>query len=167
MSLQFDARAEAHFEDLLSRYPTKQAALVPTLYLAQDQFGYLSVEVMEYVAGRLGLPASQVLNTATFYTLLHKKPVGKHWVQVCTNVSCYLRGCDDVVEALKKRLNIELGDTTPDKRFTLEEVECAGSCGTAPVMQVNLEFYENLTPQSAVAIIDSLDKDSKPDKQGK
>lgn len=156
MAPAFDARNEQLFQELLTRYPTRQAALVPSLYIAQEQFGYLSVEVMEYVAGRLGLPPSQVLNTATFYTLLHKKPVGKYVVQVCTNVSCYLRGCDAVVNALKGKLGIELGETTADGLITLEEVECVGSCGTAPVLQVNLDFHENISPEHAMALVDSL-----------
>jgi NADH-quinone oxidoreductase subunit E len=161
MAVHFTPENEATFQDLLTRYPHKQAALVPTLYLAQKQHGWLDAEVMEYVASRLDLPPSHVMNTATFYTLLYKRPVGKYVLHVCTNVSCYLRGCDGVLAALEARLGIRAGETTPDGLFTLEPTECVASCGTAPVMQVNLDFRENLTPAKAVAIIDELERQAK------
>ena len=156
MPVAFTPDREQRFQDLLGRYPTKMAALVPTLYLAQEQWGHLSLEVMKYVAERLELPVSQVLNTATFYTLLYKRPVGRYVIQVCTNVSCYLRGCDAILNALRDKLGIEPGETTPDGLFTLEEVECIASCGTAPALQVNLEYHENMTPEAAVALVDEL-----------
>lgn len=166
MALEFTPGNETAFQTLLSRYPTKQAALIPALYIAQNQFGHLSHEVMEYVAGRLELPTSKVLNTATFYTLLFKKPMGEYLVQVCTNVSCYLRGCDPVWSALKEKLGVGHGETTPDGMFTLEEVECVGSCGTAPVLQVNLDFHENITPEGACALIDTLRSEGPPKQKG-
>lgn len=161
MGIQFTPEIEAQFKALLPRYPNKLAALIPTLYLAQEQFGYLRPEVMEYVAQRLDLPASQVLNTATFYTMLHKKPVGRYHIEVCTNVSCYLRGCDDVLDALQKKLSIECGETTADGLFTLDEVQCLAACGTAPVMCINRIYRENLTPDSAVKIVEGLGNPAK------
>ena len=162
MSLQFSPTTEAKFQELLTRYPVSRAALVPVLYLAQEEFGWLSNEVMEYVAGRLELPPSQVLNTASFYTLLYKKPVGKFVVQVCRNVSCYIRGSDDITSAVCGHLKIEPGETTSDGLFTVEEVECLGSCGTAPMMQVNLAFHEDLTPESAVDVLEDYRKGAQP-----
>ena len=101
---------------------------------------------MTYVAERLGVAAAEVMNTATFYTMLRKKPVGKFHIQVCTNLSCYLRGSDELMGLLEKNLDIKCGQTTDDGCFTLDHVECLASCGTAPMMQVNDDYYENLTP---------------------
>jgi len=158
MALTFSPESERTIEDILKRYPAdqRQAALIPVLNVAQDEFGYLTVEAMTLVAERLGLPPSQVLNTATFYTMLRKAPVGAHHVQVCTNVSCWLRGSDDLVRHIEKRLGIARGETTADKRFTLEEVQCLGACGTAPVMQVNDDYHEEMTPEKVDALLDTL-----------
>ncbi len=156
MALAFNEENERRLAQLLSRYPTRQAALIPALYLAQEQWGYLSDEVMAYVAERLDLPKAYVINTATFYTLLRKRPVGRYLIQVCRNVSCYLRGSDDVLAALQEHLGIRPGETTPDGLFTLEEVECLASCGTAPALQVNLRYHENMTPQSAIELVERL-----------
>lgn len=158
MSIDFSAAAESRFQGLLARYPKKEAALIPALYLAQVEHGYLTLEALEYVAKRLDMPPAEVLNTATFYTMLYKKPVGKYHVEVCTNVSCFLRGCDAIVEALQKKLGVSLGETTPDKMFTLDEVQCLAACGTAPALQVNRRFHENMTPEAAVKLVDDLRK---------
>lgn len=158
MALSFSPESERTIDDILKRYPADQrmAALIPVLNVAQDEFGYLTVDAMELVAQRLGLPPAQVLNTATFYTMLRKKPVGKHHVQVCTNVSCWLRGSDDIVRHLEQRLGISIGETTPDKRFTLEEVQCLGACGTAPVIQVNDDYHEDMTREKVDALLDGI-----------
>jgi len=166
MALQFSDDNEKRFQDLLGRYPNKMAALIPTLYLAQRDFGYLRDDVMEYVAERLDLPPSQVLNTATFSTMLYKKPVGKHHVEVCTNVSCFLRGSDEIVTALTKKLGVELGETTEDGMFTLNQVQCIAACGTAPALQVNSSFHEDMTVDSACALIDQL-RNNTPSMQDK
>lgn len=156
MTLAFSEENERRFRDILKRYPNSRAALIPTLWLAQREFGYLSKEAMEYVAMRLGLPESQVLSTATFYTLFHKAPVGRYHIQVCVNVSCYLRGADHIANHLKRVLGIGFGEVTPDGLFSLEGVQCLASCGTAPVIQVNEDYYENMTMEKVDALLERL-----------
>jgi NADH-quinone oxidoreductase subunit E len=156
MPVQFSQATYKQFEDVLTRYPNKRAALLPTLWLAQYEFGYLSPEVMEYVAKLLDLSPAFVGAVASFYTMFNKEPVGKFHVQMCTNLSCALVGAEQLVECLEKKLSIGVGQTTPDKKFTLSEVECLGSCGTAPVAQINDDYYENLTPEGVVQLVDEL-----------
>lgn len=159
MSVEFSPAAKAKFEQYLTRYPIKRAAIMPTLWLAQQEFGWLSTDTLEYVARLLDLPPAFVASVASFYTMYYKRPVGKHHVQVCTNLSCALRGADEIVDCLRQRLGVGLGETTADGRFTLSEVECLGSCGTAPMMQVDDDFWENLTPESTLALVDRLARD--------
>lgn len=156
MELKFSPDAEARFQRLLKRYPERQAALIPTLLLAGREFGFLSREAMEYVAGRLSLPAALVLNTATFYTLVRKQPVGRHHIQVCMNIACHLRGADALADHLKRRLGIGFGETTADGLFSLEAVQCLAACGTAPALQVNDAYHEDMTPARVDALLDSL-----------
>ena len=156
MAIQFSADAQKQFEEYLSRYPTRRAAIMPTLWLAQREFGYLSEEVMEYVAGLLGESPAFVASVASFYTMYYKKPMGKHHVQVCTNLSCTLMGSERIVEVCSRRLGIALGETTGDKQFSLDEVECLGSCGTAPMMQINDDYWENLTPEGTLELLERL-----------
>ena len=153
MSLQFSADGEKEFLDIVGRYPTTMAALLPALHLAQKEFGWISVEVMEFLANRLDLPPSRVLTTATFYSMYNKTPVGKCHVQVCTTLSCAIRGGYELVERLENKLDVRLGETDADGNFTLSEVECLASCGTAPMFQVSdssgaLEFYEDLEDEA-------------------
>jgi NADH-quinone oxidoreductase subunit E len=154
--MEFSAEAKKQVDKLLSRYPTKEAALLPVLHVAQKEFGYVSPDVEKFVAGVLELPPIKVHAVATFYTMYNKKPVGKYHVQVCTNIGCSLLGADHLVKYIEKKLGIRKGETTADGRFTLIEVECLGSCGTAPVMQVNDDYYENLTEQKIDAILDGM-----------
>jgi NADH-quinone oxidoreductase E subunit len=156
MAPAFSTEGEARLKKLLGRYPDKRAALIPVLHLASREFGFLSREAMEYVAGRLGLPESYVLNTATFYTMLPKRPLGRFHVQVCVNVACHLRGADGIVEHLKRRLGIGPGEMTEDRMFSLEGVQCLAACGTAPAMQVNDDYYEDLTLAKVDEILDAL-----------
>lgn len=156
MSFQFTEENLAKIERVVQKYPFKKAAVMPTLYIAQEQNGWISVEVMQEIAKILEMPEEDVLGVATFYTMYHKKPAGKYHVQVCTNVSCMLRGGFDVYKAVKEKLHISHGGVTEDMKYSLEEVECMGSCGTAPMIAVNEDFYENLTTEQALAIIDSL-----------
>ncbi len=156
MTIAFSEEAEAKIKEYEKRYPTKRGALIPVLKLAQKEFGYISQDVMRLVAERLGLPESAVINTATFYTMLYKEPVGKFHIQVCTNVSCYLNGSDMIVDAVREKLGINMGETTPDGMFSLEGVQCLAACGNAPAMQVNEDYYESLTPEKVVKIIDEL-----------
>jgi len=156
MALAFSPEAEREFERIIRRYPNRRAALIPALLLADRQFGYLSREAMEYVAKRLELPPAWVLNTATFYTMLRKRPTGKHHVQVCVNVACYLRGAEQLGDHLKKRLGIGFGEVTPAGLFSLEGVQCLAACGTAPALQVNDAYHENMTTEKVDALIESL-----------
>jgi len=132
------------------------AAVLPTLWLAQEQFGWISEDVMHYVADLLKVSYNHILGVVTFYTMYNKKPVGKYHIQVCANVSCMLRGSDNLVEHLERKLGVKVGETTPDKLFTLDEVECLGSCGTAPMMQVNDDYYENLTAEKIDKLLEEF-----------
>lgn len=162
MPVEFSPAAKQKFEQYLTRYPIKRAAIMPTLWLAQEEFGWLSPEVLEYVAKLLDLSPAFVASVASFYTMYYKRPVGRHHVQVCTNLSCVLRGADQIVDCLRERLGIEVGGTTPDGRFTLSEAECLGSCGTAPMMQVNDDYWENLTPERTLELVDRWARDENP-----
>ena len=154
--MEFSSAAKEKVEKILSRYPEKQAALLPVLHLAQKEFGTVTPEVEKYIADVLGLPPIRVHGVATFYTMYNKKPVGRHHVQVCTNISCSLLGADHLMKYIESKLGVKTGETTPDGRFTLTAVECLGSCGTAPVMQINDDYYENLTEQEIDRILSGL-----------
>jgi NADH-quinone oxidoreductase subunit E len=158
MAVKFSDATYKKFEEALTCYPNKRAALLPTFWLAQQEFGYLSAEVMEYIGRLLDLSPAYVGAVASFYTMFNREPVGAFHVQVCTNLSCTLVGAENIVSCLERKLGIGLGQTTRDKKFTLSEVECLGSCGTAPVAQINDDYYENLTPEGVVQLIDQLAK---------
>jgi NADH-quinone oxidoreductase E subunit len=143
-------------EDIKLRYPTREAALLPALWIAQEQFGWISTDVMKYVAGLLEIPYEQVYGVVRFYTMYNSKPVGKYHIQICTNVSCMLRGAYRVLDLISQKLNIKPGETTQDGMFTLNEVECLGSCGTAPMMQVNNYYEEDLTEDKINRVISTL-----------
>jgi NADH-quinone oxidoreductase E subunit len=159
MAVEFSPAAKAKFEQILPRYPIKRAAIMPTLWLAQEEFGWLSNDVLAYVAGLLELSPAFVASVASFYTMYYRHPIGKHHVQVCTNLSCALVGSDRIVDCLRRRLGIDVGQTTADGRFSLSEVECLASCGTAPMMQVNDDYWETLTPERTLEIIDRLERE--------
>jgi NADH-quinone oxidoreductase subunit E len=146
------------FDQLIARYPLKRSAMVPLLLYAQDEVGYVSEEVIAEVAQRVDVRPIEVVEVITYYSMLHRRPVGKYNVQVCTNISCMLRGADDIFEHCCKKLAIKNKETTPDGLFSLEEVECLGACCGAPAMQVNYDFYENLTPEKIDALIEGLKK---------
>jgi NADH-quinone oxidoreductase subunit E len=131
-------------EEIRQHYPTSQAALLPTLWIAQEQYGWISEETMKEVASLLNLPIGHVLGVVSFYTMFHRKPIGKYRLQVCTNISCQLLGSEKVVDYLSQKCKVGLGETSADGKYTLSEVECLGSCATAPMMQINDEYYENL-----------------------
>ena len=156
MSLAFSVETRAKHDRLLARYPNREAAILPTLYLAQREFGHLSDEAILYVADLLGFTPARIYGVATFYTMYNKKPVGKYHLQVCRNLSCSLMGAEHLIEHVARKIGVKPGETTADGRFTLSTVECLGSCGTAPVMQVNDDYYENLTEESIDAILDGL-----------
>jgi NADH-quinone oxidoreductase E subunit len=159
MAVEFSAETKQQFEGYLRRYPTKRAAIMPTLWLAQSEFGYLSLEVLEYVAGLLGESPAFVGSVASFYTMYYKKPMGKYHLQVCTNLSCALVGADRIVDVCSRRLGIGVGETTPDGKFSLDEVECLASCGTAPMMQINDDYWEDLTPEGTLELLERLARD--------
>jgi NADH-quinone oxidoreductase subunit E len=154
----FSAETEARFQHLVSIYPQKRSALIPMLLLAQKEQGYVSSQAMEYIADYLGLSASDVESTLTFYTLLRRKPAGKYHFLICTNLSCMLQGSDEIEACVKRKLGVELGQVTADGLFSAIEFECLGSCTTAPVLQVNGEFHENLNVPKVEALIDELRK---------
>lgn len=149
-------KAKSEIQQLKTRYPHPNSALLPALALAQKEHGWLSPEVLEEVAEVMGLSPAQVGSVASFYTMFNRRPVGKYLVQVCTNVACSLLGAEHIVEHLKRQLGIHVGETTPDGLFTLLEVECLGACGTAPVMQINDTYYENLTADKVDQILAEL-----------
>jgi NADH-quinone oxidoreductase subunit E len=154
----FSAETEARFKHLVSIYPQKRSALIPMLLLAQRENGYVTPQAMEYIAEYLGLSASDVESTASFYTLLRRKPAGKYHILICTNLSCLLQGSDDIESCIKRKLGVDLGQITADGLFSAIEFECLGSCTTAPVVQVNGEFHENLDVPKVEALLDDLRK---------
>lgn len=157
MALEMSPELTARFEGLQNAYPVKRSALIPMLMYAQDEFGYISDEVIAEIAARLELRTVQVEETLEYYSMLHRKPMGKYHVQVCTNVACMLRGGTELLERAKKRLEIGHKEVTKDGIFSLEEVECIGACTGAPAMQINYDFYENLTPVTFDRLIQDLD----------
>ena len=146
------------FDQLISRYPLKRSAIVPCLLFAQDEVGFVSDEVIEEVARRVEVRPIEVIEDIGYYSMLHRNPLGKYNLQVCTNVSCMVRGGEEILEHCKKRLGIGHKETTPDGRFSLEEVECLGACCGAPAMQVNYDFYEDLTPEKIDALLERLSR---------
>jgi len=156
-SVAFDEAMEARIEEYLKRYPTKQAALLPVLWLCQDRWGWISPGVMRAVAGRLGLAPAFVKGVVTFYTMYQTAPPGKYLLQVCTTLSCQLCGASGLVEHIKEKLGIDFGETTADGRFTLLGVQCLGACGEAPVVQINNDYYTELTIEKLDRILDALE----------
>src|SRR5450432_4505517 len=162
MKMEMSSQLTARFDKLAVAYPVKRSALVPMLLYAQDEFGYISDEMIAEIARRLGLPTVSVEETLEYYSMLHRKPVGKHHVQVCTNVACMLRGGTELLDRAKKRLEIGHKETTEDGVFSLGEVECIGACTGAPAMQVNYDFYENLTVERTTQIFEAFEAGRKP-----
>jgi NADH-quinone oxidoreductase E subunit len=138
------------------RYPTNQALLLPALHLAQKEFGWVSPEIMDEVAEAIDIPAPVVREVVTFYTMYNLKPVGKYHLQFCTNISCCLRGAEELLHHCESKLGISAGETTKDGRFTINHVECLGACGTAPVVQINDDYYEDVNPQRLDGILAEL-----------
>ena len=147
---------KARFDQVIARYPLKRSAIVPLLMFGQDQIGYVSDELIEEIARRVEVQPIEVVEDIGYYSMLHRKPIGKYNFQVCTNISCLLRGGEEILEHCKQRLGIGHKQTTADTMFTLEEVECLGACCGAPAMQVNYDFYENLTPEKIDALVEKL-----------
>jgi NADH-quinone oxidoreductase E subunit len=154
--LEFPPEARKRFDDLLPRYPTREAALLPTLHLAQEVWGWISPEVVHYVGSLLGLSPATVFGVVSFYNMYNQKPVGKYYLQVCTNLSCMVRNAYDIYDHLCEKLDVPPGKMTPDGRYTVVEVECLGSCGTAPVVQVNNDYHENMDVAKMDALLGEL-----------
>ncbi|KAJ2743337.1 NADH:ubiquinone oxidoreductase 24 [Coemansia sp. BCRC 34301] len=155
---EFNAQSLAEARTIIDKYPAqyKKAAMIPLLHLAQKQNGWTSLSVMNYIAKFLEVPPMRVYEVATFYTMFNRSPVGKYFLQVCTTTPCELCGASKIVQTIEKHLGIKVGETTPDKLFTLVEVECAGACVNAPVISVNDDYFEDLTPEATVSLLDSL-----------
>ena len=158
MALAFSPEAQKQVETIRSRYPSAQAACLPLLHLAQDEFGFISDEAIDLVAVTLGLPPAHVWGVTTFYTMYHRHPTGKHTLMVCTNVSCMLTGGYEVLHALEKHLGIKAGETSADGEFTIIEEECLAACADAPCMIAGEKYFLRLTPELAVKALDEVKK---------
>ncbi len=153
MEFKFTENNLIRIEQETKKYPVKKPAVMAALYIAQEQNGFISSEVMKEVANILEISAEEVLGVVTFYTMYHQKQMGKFHIQVCTNVSCMLRGGYEIWNQVKNKFGIEHMGVTEDQKFSLEEVECMGSCGTAPMIAVNEDFYENLSKEKVEEIL--------------
>ncbi len=155
MSTTFSQEELASISALKAKYPEPKAAIMPVLWMAQKKWGWLSEDVMKQVASVMDLPYAHVLGVASFYTMYFKKPMGRHHVQVCTNVSCMLRGGEQLYNHARQRLGIGHNQATSDGMFSLEEVECMGACGGAPMIAINEIFYENATASQLDSLLDA------------
>lgn len=156
MEFKFTQENVERINKEIAKYPVKKSAVMASLYIAQEQNGFISSEVIKEIATLLEMTPEDVLGVVTFYTMYFQKPMGKHHIQVCTNVSCMLRGGYDIWNQVKDKLGIGNMEVTGDGKFSLEEVECMGSCGTAPMLAVNEDYFENLTKDKVDKILGSL-----------
>lgn len=152
-------QAKQRMRDLAERYPVARSAVMPALHIVQQEEGYITADGLQAIATVLGMTTDDVESVATFYTMYYQKPQGQKVVKVCNSISCYLRNCDPLIAHLEQRLGIKRGETTADGRYTLMAVECLASCSTAPVLQVNDEFVENVSLEKADALFNSLDRE--------
>src|SRR5215813_3691588 len=147
-------KLDKFFEEKMKEYPTRRSFLVPMLLYTQDELGYLTDEAIAYIAKQTELTELEVRNVISYYSMLHTRPMGKYHVQVCTNISCLLRGGEEILEHCKQQLGIGHKQSTPDGMFSLEEVECIGGCSWAPAVQINYDFHENLTSEKMDKVLD-------------
>jgi NADH-quinone oxidoreductase E subunit len=152
-------QAKQRMHDLALRYPVARSAVMPALYIAQQEEGYITQDALQAVAEAIGTTVDDVESVATFYTMYYQQLPGRKVIKICNSIACYLRNCDAVVDHFEQRLGIKRGETTPDDNFTLMTAECLASCGTAPVLQVNDEFVENVTLEMADALIDEWERE--------
>jgi len=152
-------QAKQRMRDLAVRYPVTRSAVMPALYIAQQEEGYITQEALQAVAETIGLTVDDVESVATFYTMYYQQPPGRKVIKICTSISCYLRGCDELVSHLEQRLGLKRGETSADGNYTLLTAECLASCGTAPVLQVNDEFVEEITLEMADALIEEWNRE--------
>jgi len=153
---QYDKERDAEFERLIKRYPTRESMILPALWLTQEQEGWICTEAIEYIADRIGTFASKVYECATFYTMYNLHPMGKIHICICRTLSCWLRGKQEIVDYLKGELGLVPGEVSQDGKYSLEEVECLGHCGTAPVVQINGEFHENMDVDKLKTLLATL-----------
>ena len=153
---RFTAENTAVAEEIIGRYPRRKSALIPLLHLAQEQDGHVTEDAMEHIAEMVGVTPAEVLGTASFYEMFKREPVGDYLLNVCTNISCMLAGGEELLAHLERRLNIRAGSTTPDGKFTLEDVECIAACTEAPCMQVNYRYFHRISNEQADELIDDL-----------
>jgi len=152
----FSPEVEAEIDLHLAKYPVVRSAILPLMFIVQRERGYLDPPGVLYLAKRLNLRITDIWEVATFYSMIYTKPVGKFHIQICKTLSCKLLGSDRITKYCADKLGIKVGETTPDGRFSLSEVECLGSCGTAPMFQINFDYHENLTPEKVDQILDNL-----------
>lgn len=157
MSVEFNKENEKKFEELLTKYPKKDSLSLPCLWMIQRQEGWISPEAIVYLAKKLETTPANIYSIASFYTMFHLKPIGKYHIQMCKTLSCMLAGSDFIKKHLEKKLGIKFGQTTQDGKFTLSEVECLGSCGTSPVIQLNDDYIQNVTIEKIDKILDELE----------
>lgn len=158
MSFAFNEANEKKFQNLLKRYPKKEALSLPCLWMVQYQEGWISLEAMEFIAQKLDLSPMDIYSIASFYTMFNLQPIGKYHIQLCKTLSCMLCGSEELLKHLEKRLGIKSGESTKDKLFTITEVECLGNCAGAACMSLNDDYYSNLTPEILDEILDRLMK---------
>ena len=156
MTFTLSAESEKIVDELLTRYPTKRASCLPLLHLCQRQQGWVSSDVIDYVAARLEMATSEVQGVVTFYTMYHQQPVAPNVVWVCRTLSCDLRGARELQKHLEKRFECDVHGTSKDGKFTLKKAECLAACGQAPMVQINDEFYENLTIESLDRVLNEI-----------
>ena len=152
----FSPDVEAEIDGHLAKYPVMRSAILPLMFIVQRERGYLDPPGVSYLAKRLKLRITDIWEVASFYSMIHLKPIGKYHIQVCKTLSCKLLGADKITRYCAEKLGIKVGETTADGRFSLSEVECLGSCGTAPMLQINFDYHENLTTEKMDKILDSL-----------
>ena len=156
MSPEFSEKTRKKIDEIVARYPQKEAAILPLLHIAQQEFGCVSPDTEKRISDILGVKPIRVREVMTFYTMLNREPVGKYHIQVCSNLSCSLLGAEKLIDYLKEKLGIEPGQTTEDKKFTLSHVECLGACEQAPCMMVNFDYFGNLDKKKIDKILDGL-----------
>ena len=155
----FSPQVEAEIDAHLAKYPVKRSAILPLMFIVQrERGGYLDPPGVAYLADRLGVRVTDIWEVATFYTMINTEPVGKYHIQICRTLSCKILGAGKITEQCTKRLGIKPGETTPDGMFSISEVECLGSCGTAPMLQIGFDFHENLTLEKVDQILDSCER---------
>lgn len=155
-TLVWPEKAKAEVAEAIARYPVKRSAVMPVLWIAQREWGWLPPAALRLVAEAVGLPEAEVFGIATFYTMFNMKPVGRHHLQVCMTLSCSLMGSDRLFRHLEKKLGVGHGETTQDGRYTLRRVECLAACGAAPCMQVGFDYHENLDEKKTDALLETL-----------